>query len=187
MRFFVLFIASIIAVVALGFFRPPNIDETPNELKISVYEYFPEDFMITELVQLKPGEPVKCHLNSSDLSNINVVFEYDGVIQVYADDIQLSVSRTESEIRATTVDEIHYGYDVHINGDGVITFFPIGIQRGRFMWDEKIESAKHEIGHEYYATVRAFADPFLTEPTETVTLKFVRKSLWGQFTIELVE
>ncbi len=204
MRFFVLFLVAVAGIIALGFFRPPNIDEEPNELKISVFSPYPEeDSQTSRLVRLRPDVPTICELGTSDLEgneilNINVFFDYRGTVDVMSDEIQLSVDKDEGVFYADKDPKMNsasrngrrYGYEFHINDDGYIAFRPIGSRGGSLELDEKNGLPRrfiHEVGHEYYATVRAFADPFLTEPTETVTLKFVRTNDWGEFTIELIE
>ncbi len=103
MRFFVLFIVAVIAVIGLSFFRPPNIDETPNELIISAFtvdntELTPDEVSSEDASafnRLKPGE-VLCYVGGEhkgrQLLNINFYFEYDGVIDVRADEAQISVN-----------------------------------------------------------------------------------------------
>ncbi len=196
MRFFVLFLVAVAGIIALSFFRPPNIDEEPNELKLSVIVRDPEDDSIDRVVRLEPGVPIDCQTNLNEHVNINVFFNYKGIVQVNTErqDIQISVDSLEGAMMTNDMDAHgrRYGYDFHVNDDGYIAFWPFGGYLGARYVDEYTAFAVgttpgYEVGREYYATVRAYADPLLDEVTEEVTLKFVRKSMWGDFTIELVE
>lgn len=188
MRYFIIFILALACMVSLNFIMPEAAAETANELKISAYVIasdIDDPNMCDENTEydfelLEPGEVrLMAPTVGAGMWNLNLYFEYDGIIEVITDDVQISVG---ANARAFYEDEESfkgrmYGYQFHVNDSGHMSFYPCGGCYGYKDLDEKTNppyKTEDEPGHEYYITVNAYKDSDCEWPTASAILKLTK-------------
>ncbi|MBQ8508449.1 MAG: hypothetical protein IJ493_00905 [Clostridia bacterium] len=198
MRYFILFLCSIICIISLNFFIDTS-EDVERKLIISPYVFEegvtdPNEWDDNTQFSFEPLELNEARLmaptSGAGMWNLNILFEYeDGVIEVTSEDVQISVGANARPFYDT--EEGHkgrsYGYSKYINDSGYMAFYPTGGCYGYHEIDDiKIPSlSSQEAGYpgkEYDITVKVYKNPGDEWPIVTATLKLVQledKKLWG--------
>ena len=114
-----------------------------------------------------------------DLVNLNMFFEFNGIIEVISPnkDVQLSCSNSLNPFTTDTTgtDRRFYGFEVKLPKEGFIAINPLGSNRGQtatFTYKE-VEQLPHKVGREYYLTINTYKLADETLPVITACLKIV--------------
>ncbi|MBQ8508448.1 MAG: hypothetical protein IJ493_00900 [Clostridia bacterium] len=211
MRYFVLFLCSVICILSLNFFidAPEDVER---KLIISPYVFDegvmdPNEWDDNTKFSFEPLELNEVRLmaptSGADMWNLNIFFEYEGgVIEATAEDVQISVGANARPFYNT--EEGHkgrsFGYSKYINDSGYMAFHPTGGYG--FVEKDDITIPYFEKpdpgypGKKYYITVKVYKNagdewPIVTATLELIQLEdktlFNRKSDMSRFfSIELI-
>ena len=114
-----------------------------------------------------------------DLVNLNMFFEFNGIIEVISadEDVQLSCSATLEPFTTELTSDLtrFYGFEVKLPKEGFIAVNPLGSNRGQttlFTYND-IAQLPHKVGREYYLTVNTYKLADETLPVITAKLKLI--------------
>ena len=125
------------------------------------YIYNPGDGVF-ELERLKLNEVRLMGPLGFNALNLNILFEFDGIIEVISEDkdVQLfyKYSIHPEPIFGTTGSEgpESYGYEMKLLNEGFVAVNPLGSNDGHKFVGDGIKILPHSVGREYYLNVNAY-------------------------------
>ena len=150
------------------------------------------------LEQLKMNEVrLMCPLGLFRI-NLNIYFEFDGIIEVISEDNDVQMfCNPQNRLEPITGSGNHetYGFELKLPFGGFIAANPLGSNRGH-LWTSGIQTVPYSLGREYYLNVNAYKFDNEQTPVIKAQLKLVLledKTIMGHaalasacFSIELV-
>ena len=140
--------------------------------------YYGDDDAVYVFERLKLNEAqLMMPIASADMTNFNIFFEFDGIVEVISEDrdTQLSLGNPlKPWHRGEDPHARTHGFNVRLPYEGFIAIIPLGSRHGTVVEDGGVQRLQFYIDREYYLTVNAYKFDNEETPIIRAQLKLVQ-------------